>query len=174
MWIEPTPGYSPVIGRLVCMLTYARERTLAAVDGLTVSALDFQYDAKSNSIGALLAHVVAVERAFQILSFENRELSAAELVVWQPALDLGTVGRERLVGQPVQHYADQLAVLRRATLAALCERDDAWLEQALPAAPELNAHWAWFHVVEDETSHRGQIQWLKARMTSSLSAARVP
>ena len=44
------------------------------------------------------------------------------------------------------------------------ERDDAWLEHPLVAAPELNAHWAWFHVAEDEINHRGQIRWLRARL----------
>ena len=32
--ILPLPGYTPTIGRLVAMLTYARQTTFAAVDGL--------------------------------------------------------------------------------------------------------------------------------------------
>jgi hypothetical protein len=52
-----------------------------------------------------------------------------------------------------------------ATLAALAQRDDAWLEAPLRIAPNLNAHWAWFHVAEDEISHRGQIRWLRARLS---------
>jgi len=28
----------------------------------------------------------------------------------------------------------------------------------------MNAHWAWFHVAEDEISHRGQIHWLRKRL----------
>jgi hypothetical protein len=31
----------------------------------------------------------------------------------------------------------------------------------------LNAHWAWFHVAEDEINHRGQIRWLRARLSSN-------
>jgi hypothetical protein len=31
----------------------------------------------------------------------------------------------------------------------LAARDDAWLEAPLRIAPALNAHWAWFHVVEE-------------------------
>jgi hypothetical protein len=40
--IEPIPGYTPAIGRLVGMLTYARSTTIAAVEGLTLvgDALD--------------------------------------------------------------------------------------------------------------------------------------
>jgi len=43
--IEPIAGYSPTIGRLVGMLTYARSTTLAAVEGLTLAELDYLYDA---------------------------------------------------------------------------------------------------------------------------------
>lgn len=82
--IEPLPGYTPTIGRLVGMLTYARKTTLDAVDGLSMAELDHLQD------GAL--------------------------------------------------------------------------ERTVSAAPAMNAHWAWFHVAEDEISHRGQIRWLRARL----------
>jgi hypothetical protein len=52
-------------------------------------------------------------------------------------------------------------------LAGLAARDDEWLEQPLRAAPAMNAHWAWFHVAEDEINHRGQIRWLRARLPSA-------
>jgi hypothetical protein len=38
------------------------------------------------------------------------------------------------------------------------------LEAPLRIAAELNGHWVWFHVAEDEISHRGQIRWLRARL----------
>jgi hypothetical protein len=46
----------------------------------------------------------------------------------------------------------------------LAARDDAWLERSVTPAPRINAHWAWFHVAEDEINHRGQIRWLRARL----------
>jgi hypothetical protein len=46
----------------------------------------------------------------------------------------------------------------------LLARDDAWLERSVAPAPRINAHWAWFHVAEDETNHRGQIRWLRQRL----------
>ena len=76
--IEPIAGYSPAIGRLVGMLSYARSTTLAAVDGLTMADLDHLHDAESNSIGALLAHITVVERSYQVLTFEERLMSAEE------------------------------------------------------------------------------------------------
>jgi uncharacterized damage-inducible protein DinB len=47
------------------MLLYARQTTLAAVEGLSIAELDHLQDDSSNSIGALLAHIAAVERWYQ-------------------------------------------------------------------------------------------------------------
>ncbi|TAM48590.1 MAG: DUF664 domain-containing protein [Acidobacteria bacterium] len=162
--IEPLAGYTPTIGRLVCVLAYARQTLLAAVEGLSREDLDHLHDARSNSIGALLAHAAAVERWYQALTFEDRELSASEAATWSAALELGDEGRRQLRGREPHSYVDELAGTRKVTLAALAKRDDAWLERPLAAAPELNAHWAWFHVAEDEINHRGQIRWLRARL----------
>src|SRR4051812_45420011 len=94
--IEALPGYSPIIGRLVGMLGYARHTTLRAVDGLTVAELDHLHDQSSNSIGALLAHVAVVERSYHCLTFEERRPSTEELASWEPALTLGAEARRTL------------------------------------------------------------------------------
>lgn len=162
--IEPIAGYSPTIGRLVGMLTYARSTTLAAVQGLTMEQLDHLHDAESNSIGALLAHFAAVERSYQVLTFEERMLSATENELLSAALKLGDAGRRRLRGYALEHYLDDLSAVRHGTLAGLAARDDEWLERGVSLAPRINNHWAWFHVAEDEINHRGQIRWLRARL----------
>jgi uncharacterized damage-inducible protein DinB len=167
--IEPLDGFTPTIGRLVCMLTYARQTTLAAVEGLGVEELDRLHDAGSNSIGALLAHIAIVERAYQCLTFEERKPSPEEDAAWGPALKLGAAGRHAIRGRPLELYVRELAEARRVTLQGLATRDDAWLEQTLRVAPALNAHWAWFHVAEDEINHRGQIRWLRARAGGAKS-----
>ena len=162
--ILPLPGYTPTIGRLVAMLYYARDTTLKAVQGLTREQLDHLHDERSNSIGALLTHVAAVERGYQLVTFEEREPTAAENDAWSAALKLGDKGRREIRGHELPFYVDELRRTREATLAALAARDDAWLEAPLRIAPALNAHWAWFHVAEDEINHRGQIRWLRARL----------
>src|SRR5215212_1957516 len=82
------PGLTPQIGRLVAMMTYARRTTLAAVDGLTTDELDHRHDERSNSIGALLAHIAAVEVAYQRSTFDGRDLTSAEHARWDAALTL--------------------------------------------------------------------------------------
>ena len=165
--IEPIAGYSPAIGRLVGMLTYARSTTLAAVNGLTMAELDHLHDAESNSIGALLAHIAVVERSYGVLTFEERLMSAEENERWAAALKLGATGRDVLRGQTLDHYVTELDEARRATLEMLATRDDAWLDRSVRVAPRINAHWAWFHVAEEEINHRGQIRWLRARLPKS-------
>ncbi|MET0646491.1 MAG: condensation domain-containing protein [Pyrinomonadaceae bacterium] len=59
----------------------------------------------------------------------------------------------------LMRYGGQTDIAVGVPLAA---RDDARLESTLRIAPALNAHWAWFHVAEDEINHRGQIRWLRA------------
>jgi len=162
--IESVIGYSPVIGRLVGMLAYARSTTLAAVEGLTLAELDHLHDAESNSIGALLAHIAAVERSYQVLTFEERSLSPQEIELWSTALKLGADGRRLIRGYPLEHYVEEMTMVRKVTLEGLAARDDAWLERSVSPAPRINAHWAWFHVVEDEINHRGQIRWLRGRL----------
>jgi uncharacterized damage-inducible protein DinB len=165
--LEPLPGFTPTIGRLVGILTYARKTTLAAVEGLIVAELDHLQDDSSNSIGALLAHMAVVERGYQILTFEERRPTTLEQTAWEPALTLGAEGRRLLRGKPLEYYVHDLNEVRRVTLDSLGRRDDEWLERTVTAAPAMNAHWAWFHVAEDEINHRGQIRWLRKRLSSA-------
>jgi uncharacterized damage-inducible protein DinB len=149
------------------MLTYTRSTTVAAVEGLTLAELDHLHDAQSNSIGALLAHIVAVERSYQVMTFEDRPLSSDENAQWSVALRLGAEGRRTLRGRSLDHYLDELRSVRYLTLEGLAARNDSWLEQSVSPAPKINVHWAWFHVAEDEINHRGQIRWLRARLPTS-------
>jgi uncharacterized damage-inducible protein DinB len=168
--IEPLQGFTPTIGRLVGMLSYARKTTLAAVDELSIVQLDYLHDDCCNSIGALLAHIVAVERDCQIETFQERRLTKLEQIASEPALTLGAEARGLFRGRPLEYYIHELSEVRRVTLESLAARDDVWLERTLSFAPMMNAHWAWFHVAEDEINHRGQIRWLRKRLGSAVIA----
>jgi uncharacterized damage-inducible protein DinB len=164
--VAPTAGFSPEIGRLVAMMTYARRTTLEAARGLTVAQLDHLYDANSNSIGALLAHIAAIEVAYQRSTFHHSDLSDDDRSRWGAAIELGEAARRELRGQPLEHYLSELAEVRERTLAELARRDDDWLEQTTPfwGGHLANNHFKWFHVFEDEINHRGQIRWLRKRL----------
>ncbi|MFC5404448.1 DinB family protein [Cohnella soli] len=164
--IKDIPGYTPQVGRLLSMMNYARYTTLAAVKDLTVDQLDFLMDAQSNSIGALLAHFAAVEYAYQIETFEKRDLNEEEMAIWGPALDLGDSGREKIKGNDLAFYLHQLEEVRNRTYELFKSVNDDWLhmEEEFWHGKQANHYFMWFHVFEDEINHRGQIRLIRKRM----------
>jgi len=143
------------------MLVYARSTTIDAVEGLTVAQLDHRHDAQSNSIGALLMHIAAVEAWYQVNTFEGRDWTPDEEAQWLDAVEL----RGNVSGHPLDFYVDTLASIRARTERELRARDDEWLLRVEPFEGEqANNYWKWFHVCEDEINHRGQIRWLRKRL----------
>jgi len=163
--ISESHGLPPRIGSLAAMLRYGRHTTLSEVRGLSQAELDHLQDPESNSIAALLHHIASVEWVYQLITFEGRDPTAAERAEWGPALDLGEAGRTHLRGRPLDFYVDLLERVRAHTLEGLRHRDDAWLavRHQRQSGP-VDHHWMWFHVLEDELNHRGQIRWLKRRL----------
>jgi uncharacterized damage-inducible protein DinB len=166
--IGPMEGYSPQIGTLVSMLNYNRQTIIRTVQSLTMAQLDYLHDPGANTIGALILHLGATDKFYQINTFEGRqELNETEKKVWSAAMDLGDEGRKEIKGHEVKYYLDMIAEVRQKTLDELKKKDDKWL---LAVDPEwskerpLNTYWKWFHVCEHESNHRGQITWLKSRL----------
>lgn len=169
--IDAPPGFAPQIGRLVAMMTYARGTTLRAVEGLATTQLDHLHDSESNSIGALLAHVTAVETAYQHMTFGAAADVLADQQYYMAALQLGDAARTLLRGRPLEHYLEQLRAVRDHTLRELAARADPWLDEATPLfnGQPANNYWKWFHVFEDELNHRGQIRWLRQRLPAGTA-----
>lgn len=172
--IDQIEGYTPHIARLVSMMNYARATTKKAVEGLTMRELDYCMDEKSNSIGALLQHVAAVDFVYYLLTIEEREernMTKEETEKWGAALDLGDKGRKELKGKTLEEIFELMDNQRAKTLAALKEKDDEWLHKATKYSPKSegkwNNYWKWFHVFEDEINHRGQIRMLRKRLPKS-------
>ncbi|MGC3947475.1 MAG: DinB family protein [Chryseolinea sp.] len=166
--IGPIEGYSPQIGTLVSMLNYNRDTVKHVVDKLTMKELDYLHDARANTIGALLMHLGAVDKFYQINTFEGRqELNDAEKKIWGAGLELGDQGRNEIKGHDLQYYLDAIGEVRQKTLEELKKKDDKWLAAIDPEWSKerpLNTYWKWFHVCEHESNHRGQISWLKSRL----------
>jgi uncharacterized damage-inducible protein DinB len=171
--IGPKEGYSPQIGTLVSMLNYNRQTIINVVKDLKMEELDYLHDKQANTIAALISHLGAVDKYYQINTFEGRqEFNEAEKKVWDVAMNLGEAGRKQIKGKDVTYYLDMIAEVRQKTLAEFKKKDDAWL---LALDPEwskkspLNTYWKWFHVCEHESNHRGQITWLKKRLPGAKS-----
>ena len=167
--IGPVNGYSPYIGSLVSMMNYNRSTIIEVTKEFTMADLDYLFDAKANTIGALIMHLGAVDKWYQINSFEGREdLNETEKKLWGDALDLGDAGRKNIKGKDLKYYIDNITEVREKTLSELKKKDDKWLLAVDPKFGDgkipFNTYWKWFHVCEHESHHRGQISWLKNRL----------
>ena len=86
------------------------------------------------------------------------------------SLDLGAKAAQHLRDQSLEHYLHELERVRNKTLEEFSKRDDAWLLEPLPCPWEEGAQWTqlfqWFHVMEDELNHRGQIRLIRKLLPS--------
>ena|SRR5947199_3639209 len=167
--LGPKKGYSPQIGTLVSMMNWMRMVLLMSVKGMTQADLDFLLDGKANTIGALLMHLAATDRIYQINTFENnslKDLPAPYKEKWGLAMDLGEPARKAIKGHDLDYYLNLLKETREQTLAEFRKRDDSWLmavDKDWGWGP-TNNYCKWFHVCEHESNHNGQIKLLKSRL----------
>lgn len=169
--VGPKDGFSPQIGTLVSMMNWMRSVILNPVRGLSTSDLDYVYDKDANSIGAMLMHLAATERFYQIHTFEGKrwgDWGQKDRDEWSIASGLGEQARKVIKGNTLDYYLDKLKEVREYTLQEFAKRDDDWLlkvDQNWGWGP-TNNYCKWFHVCEHESNHNGQIKWIKSRIPS--------
>lgn len=161
--IQPVRGYSPQIGTIVAMLEDLKERVSNSVRNLNKEETDFLLDEEANRIGALILHLAATEKYYQIYTFENRGFNKSEEAQWETALSLGNQARETIVNQPIDYYLQIWDDVRAETLRLLKTKDDKWFA-AKVSGSSMNNHWAWYHVMEHQANHMGQIRFLIKRI----------
>ena len=169
--IGPKEGYSPQIGTLVSMMTWMRMVILAPVHNMSVTDLDYLVDDNANSIGAMLMHLAATERFYQIHTFNDKtwgDWPKEDTKRWSVASGLGDRARKKIKGNELSYYLDALDEVRQNTLKEFANRDDKWLlkvDEAFPWGP-TNNYCKWFHVCEHESNHNGQFKFIKSRLPS--------
>lgn len=161
--IRQAEGFAPKIGELVSMLEHTREVTLHELASLSQYDIDFLPDNSSNSIGSLLLHIASIEFVHQVISFEQRDLRKNEMSKWGAALELGDKARIALKGNSLDFYLEELSQTREIRLTALKSKKDSCLfeENRWGNGIPYNNYYLWYHVMEDEISHRGQIRVMK-------------
>jgi len=167
--IGPKEGFSPQIGTLVSMMNWMRSVILRPVQGMTMVQLDFLFDKNSNSIGSMLLHLAATERYYQLNTFDGMKWGSWDESIkkqWDVASALGDEGRKKIKGNKLEYYLDALKEVREKSIAEFKKRDDEWLLKADTLWPwgPTNNYCKWFHVVEHESNHNGQIKWIKSRL----------
>ncbi|WP_273568634.1 DinB family protein [Maribacter halichondriae] len=159
--INSREGYTPNIGIMVNMLDDLKNRVTKRVQNANQEQTDFLLDDKANRVGAMIMHLAATEAIYQKLSFEGSEFNKEEEEKWNTALNLGDKAREELKGKPIKYYLDLWDEVREKTLATLKTKDDEWFASTMNE--HMNHHWAWFHVMEHQANHMGQIAMLASR-----------
>jgi len=167
--IGPREGFSLHIGTLLSMMTWMRDVILRPVEGMNVEQLDFLLDKNSNSIGAMLLHLAATERYYQIHTFEGKkwgDWSKEDIKRFDVAMNLGEEARKTIKGNNFNYYLEIMTEVRENTIKEFKKRDDNWLmkvDEEWPWGP-TNNYCKWFHVCEHESNHNGQFKYLRSRV----------
>lgn len=156
-------GASPQIGAMISMLEDLKSRVENTVKNMSQYEIDYLHDAEANRIGSLIMHLAAAEAYYQVFTFENRGFNEEEKKKWNAALNLDQGGRDEFKGHNVQYYLDIYNQVRAKTIEELKKRDDAWFAEVQKQYDWTNQY-CWFHVMEHQSSHLGQILFLKKRI----------
>jgi uncharacterized damage-inducible protein DinB len=161
--IGPIEGYTPHVGTLITMLNNLSSRVTSAVKNLSQTQIDWKEDKRSNSIGALIIHLAATEAYYQVATFENRKFNKEELLKWTAASSLGAKGSKAFKGKSIDYYLNICDEVRQKTLNKFKNVDDKWLTKKWNG-DKMNNHFAWFHVMEHQANHLGQIYLIKKKI----------
>ena len=162
--IKPAKGYSPQIGVIVSMLSDLKTRITNSVNELSTEGTDFLLDKDANRIGALILHLAATEKYYQVYTFENRGFNAQESKIWNIPLNLGETARDFIKGKPISYYLKIWTEVRKKTMSLLKTKNDKWFQSKVQDS-NMNNHWAWYHVMEHQANHMGQIRLIIKRIS---------
>ncbi|RZN82599.1 MAG: DUF664 domain-containing protein [Winogradskyella sp.] len=159
--VKPPKGYSNDIGNMISMLDNLKGRVERIVKNMDQDATDFLLDENANTPGAMIFHLAATEVYYQIYTLEGRQFNKEEEAKWGTALSLGEKARTEFKEKPIKYYLDIFDEVRKKTKKLLKEKDDDWF--AMKNGGMTN-HWAWFHVMEHQANHMGQLAMISKRI----------
>ncbi|EDP72141.1 hypothetical protein FBALC1_13607 [Flavobacteriales bacterium ALC-1] len=159
--VKPPKGYSNDIGNMISMLDNLKKRVERHVRNLDQEGTDYLLDENANSPGAIIFHLAATEAYYQVYTFEGRSFNAEERAKWEMALNLGAEARKQFKNKPIKYYMDIYDEVRAKTKALLKTKDDEWFKKKIGS---MTNHWAWFHVMEHQANHMGQLALITKRI----------
>lgn len=158
---EPPIKNNILIKNLINQLLFVRGKTISVVENLPVESLDQRVEGGRNSIGTILRHIAAMECHNKAITFRGRMLDEEERREWYGSLP-GQLALGLIHGNSIEYYLQKLENERVTTLASLAAQDDDWLfeETLFKYDKFVNNYFCWFHYMEDEIAHVGQIKML--------------
>lgn len=159
--IEVPKGFSTDIGQMISMLDNLKSRVERHVVDLDQKGTDFLLDDNANSPGAIIYHLAATEAYYQVYTFEGRGFNKNEEKKWNLALNLGEAARNEFKDKPISYYMNIYDEVRKKTKFLLKDKDDEWFKEMNGS---MSNHWAWFHVMEHQANHMGQLALITKRI----------
>ena len=179
------PGYrSREVARFLWQMDEQRRLLLADVAGLTTAQLDWQPRRGMNTIGMLLAHIAYAESHLTQVGIEGKPSSDTRSVIGLSEEDEGlplapgAPPSPALLGRPLLDFEDMLARARSYTKRVAATLEDVDLDRHVERSrPDgsrrvFNLGWVFFHLIEHEAGHRGQINLLRHLERSHRRASR--
>jgi uncharacterized damage-inducible protein DinB len=167
-------GYrSPRVAQFLWQLDEQRRGLLAGLEGITPVELQWQPERGMNSIGMLLAHIAFAEAHLGQVGLLAEQVGHAQDVVGfseeDEGLPLAADARPSPAfdGKELAWFERALAAARDHTRRVSLELDDAALERLVHRErPDgtrrvFNLGWVYYHLLEHEAGHRGQIGLLR-------------
>lgn len=149
---------------LIAIMYDARSTTYRYIRDITQEELDWQPYEGWNTVGALLAHIVAGDHFFRLYFIEKREMTEEEEKSITPGLDLGKYVAD-LKGKTPEYYLEELGKSYKQMTDAVKQLSvEELLERRFDVYDKVNGSdlaWTLYHNAEDEVHHRGQISILR-------------
>lgn len=158
------PGVDPAVGVALAALADARRRTLRDLAAMDVETLDRAGPGGSNSIGAILYHVAAIEMAWLYEEILEADAWAPELDALLPHDVRDEAGLLTAIrGEAMERHLVRLHVTREQLVEQLRGMDAAEFRRVrrLPAY-DVTPEFVVFHLTQHEAEHRSEIWRLRA------------
>ena len=98
------------------MPAFTRMQVLNSVKGMSQAGLDFLFDGKASTVGALLLHLAASDSYYHLNSFPGiarGKFSDAAKQKWDLAMNLGEPARKAIKGDNLDYYLNALDESRK-------------------------------------------------------------
>jgi uncharacterized damage-inducible protein DinB len=166
---QPDPQ-SPniLLHTLMYSLDWSRNTLVDYIENLSIAELDAELLPSLNSIGTLLAHIAAMECYYRAITFEGREYNEAELQKWSGAIT-GQMRQKTIRRNNAAYYISLLEAERQQTRSLLSAHNDKWLflDTLYAFGAPVNNYYCWFHYMEDEIRHLGQIRMIRSNLKNN-------
>jgi hypothetical protein len=161
--VEPD-GVDPLVGGAIARLTDARRRTLRDLEGLDPAHVDRPGPDGTNSVGAILYHVAAIEMAWlaeEILGLDAWPPGVEHLLPYDVRDEAGLLWAVR--GQSLDDHLERLRITREVLVRELAALDTAEFRRVRVLADyDVTPEWVAFHLTQHEAEHRSELGRLRA------------